>query len=62
MSTARRLCVSVAALVSALLTLGPTAHADVRGGSDNVAAVSDAPMGRVAVRRGVQGPGGLFTL
>jgi hypothetical protein len=61
MSTARRLCVSAAALVSALLTLGPTAHADVRGGSDNVAAVSDAPMGRVAVRRGVQGPGGLFT-
>jgi len=61
MSTARRLWVSVAALVSALLTLGPTAHADVRGGSDNVAAVSDAPMGRVAVRRGVQGPGGLFT-
>ena len=30
-------------------------------GSDNVAAVSGQPMGRVAVRRGVQGPGGLFT-
>jgi len=37
------------------------AHAEVETGSDNVPPVSGQPMGRVAVRRGVQGPGGLFT-
>jgi len=57
----RRFGISVAALLSTLLTLGATAHAEVEAGSDNVPAVSGQPMGRVAVRRGVQGPGGLFT-
>jgi hypothetical protein len=61
MRTARRSGIGVASLVSALMTLAATAHAEVSEGSSNVAAVSDAPMGRVAVRRGVQGPGGLFT-
>jgi hypothetical protein len=37
------------------------AHAEVETGSDNVPPVSGQPMGKVAVRRGVQGPGGLFT-
>jgi hypothetical protein len=37
------------------------AHAEVEAGSDNVPPVSGRPMGKVAVRRGVQGPGGLFT-
>jgi len=44
-----------------LLTLGAAAHAEVTAGSDHVAPVSEQPMGKVAVRRGVQGPGGLFT-
>ena len=57
----RRFGISAAALFSTLLTLGATAHADVEAGSDNVPAVSGQPMGKVAVRRGVQGPGGLFT-
>ena len=38
-----------------------TAHAEVEAGSDNVPPVSGQAMGKVAVRRGVQGPGGLFT-
>jgi len=37
------------------------AHAEIVAGSENVPPVSEAPMGRVAVRRGVQGPAGLFT-
>ena len=57
----RRFGISVAALFSTLLTLGATAHAEVEAGSDNVPPVSGQPMGKVAVRRGVQGPGGLFT-
>jgi len=57
----RKLGISAIALGSALLTLGATAHAEVTEGSDNVPAVSGAAMGKVAVRRGVQGPGGLFT-
>ena len=57
----RRSGISVAALFSTLLTLAATAHADVEAGSDNVPPVSGQPMGKVAVRRGVQGPGGLFT-
>ncbi len=57
----RRLGISAAALLSTLLTLGATAHADVEAGSNNVGPVSGQPMGKVAVRRGVQGPGGLFT-
>jgi hypothetical protein len=41
--------------------LGAAAHAAVEAGSDNVPPVSGQPMGKVAVRRGVQGPEGLFT-
>jgi len=57
----RRLAISGAALFSTLMMLAATAHADVEAGSDNVPPVSGQPMGKVAVRRGVQGPGGLFT-
>jgi hypothetical protein len=57
----RRSGIGAAAMVSALLTLGATAQAEVITGSSNVPPVSEQPMGRVAVRRGVQGPGGLFT-
>jgi hypothetical protein len=57
----RRFGISVAALFSTLLTLAVTAHAEVEAGSSNVPAVSGQPMGKVAVRRGVQGPAGLFT-
>jgi hypothetical protein len=44
-----------------LLAAGP-ARAEVVEGSGDVPAVSGAPMGKVAVRRGVQGPEGLVTL
>jgi hypothetical protein len=44
-----------------LLAAGP-ARAEVVEGSRDVPAVSGAPMGKVAVRRGVQGPEGLVTL
>ena len=37
------------------------ARGEVVAGSEDVPPVSGAPMGRVAVRRGVQGPAGLFT-
>jgi hypothetical protein len=57
----RRFGLSVAAIASILLTFAATAHAEVEAGSRNVPAVSGQPMGKVAVRRGVQGPGGLFT-
>ena len=57
----RRFAISVAALSSTLLALAATAHAEVEGGSDHVPPVSGQAMGKVAVRRGVQGPGGLFT-
>ena len=57
----RQFGISVAAIFSTLLTLGASAHAEVTTGSSHVAPVSEQPMGKVAVRRGVQGPGGLFT-
>lgn len=57
----RRFGISVAAIFSTLLTSAVTAHAEVEAGSSNVPAVSGQPMGKVAVRRGVQGPAGLFT-
>jgi len=57
----RRLALSAAALLSTTLTLAIPARADVETGSDDVPPVSGQPMGRVAVRRGVQGPGGLLT-
>jgi len=57
----RRFAISVAAISSTLLALAATAHAEVEAGSDHVPPVSGQAMGKVAVRRGVQGPGGLFT-
>jgi hypothetical protein len=57
----RRLGISVAVISSTLLALAASAHAEVEAGSDHVPAVSGQAMGKVAVRRGVQGPGGLFT-
>jgi hypothetical protein len=57
----RRFVINAAATVSALLTLAATARAEVTEGSEDVPAVSGQPMGKVAVRRGVQGPGGLLT-
>jgi hypothetical protein len=58
----RYLGISVAAAFSGLLALAAaTAHAEVTAGSRNVPAVSGRPMGMVAVSRGVQAPGGLFT-
>ena len=57
----RRFGIKLAAIGSTLLTLAVTAHAEVEAGSSNVPAVSGQPMGKVAVRRGVQGPAGLFT-
>jgi hypothetical protein len=55
-----RLCVATAALA---VLVGETSavKADVVGGSGDVPPVSRAAMGRDAVRRGVQGPAGLFT-
>jgi hypothetical protein len=44
-----------------LVAAAGAAQAGVVEGRENVPPVSGAPMGKVAVRRGVQGPGGLFT-
>src|SRR4051794_39859080 len=44
-----------------LALLQGSARAEVVEGSNNVPAASGASMGRDAVRRGVQSPGGLFT-
>ena len=53
---------STLALTAATLSLGSAmAHAAVVEGGGDVPPVSHAPMGEVAVRRGVQGPAGLFT-
>jgi hypothetical protein len=60
MKTSHRLGVSILTL-GLLLTTSP-ARADVDEGGGDVPPVSGAPMGKVAVRRGVQGPAGLFTL
>jgi len=54
---------SVAAIVAlGLLAATGTAQASVVEGGGDVPPVSGAPMGKVAVRRGVQGPAGLLTL
>lgn len=45
----------------AVLLAGGRARAEVVESGGNVPPVSGAPMGEVAVRRGVQGPAGLFT-
>src|SRR6185503_5347759 len=50
------------AMVGLALLVTGTARAEVVEGGGNVPPVSGAPMGRVAVRRGVQGPAGLLTL
>ena len=52
---------AVTALVATFLCAGTVTQAAVSGGGGDVPAVSEAPMGKVAVRRGVQGPAGLFT-
>jgi hypothetical protein len=50
----------MSSILTGLLFTG-VARGEVVEGSENVPPVSEAPMGRVAVRRGVQGPAGLFT-
>src|SRR4051812_32008974 len=57
----RQLGLALVTTVSLLLSLGASARAEVTSGSRNVPAVSEQEMGRVAVRRGVQGPAGLGT-
>jgi hypothetical protein len=49
-------------LVLSLLVTTAAARAEVVEGGGDVPPVSGAPMGKVAVRRGVQGPAGLLTL
>jgi hypothetical protein len=52
----------ISALICSSIIFGVApARAEVEEGSANVPPVSSAPMGKVAVRRGVQGPQGLFT-
>jgi len=52
---------TAAAMVSVLVMSTSAARAEVTEGSDHVPPVTEAPMGKLAVRRGVQAPGGLFT-
>jgi len=52
---------TVFAVLGAFVVATPAQARVVEGGGD-VPPVSGAPMGRVAVRRGVQGPAGLLTL
>jgi hypothetical protein len=54
--------VGVAVLTFGLLFTAAAARAEVVEGGGDVPPVSGAPMGKVAVRRGVQGPAGLLTL
>ena len=56
-----RFGISVAAAFSMLLAFDATTRAEVHQGSSDVPPKSGHPMGRVAVRRGVQAPGGLFS-
>jgi hypothetical protein len=56
-----RFGISVAAAFSMLLAFEATTRAEVTEGSADVPPASGEPMGRAAVRRGVQAPGGLFT-
>lgn len=61
-SPTRRLAkIGAVAVLLQLIGGAPNARAAVEGGGGSVAPVSDEPMGKVAVRRGVQGPEGLFT-
>src|SRR3954466_886606 len=52
---------SATALMAMFVCASAVAHAEVTTGGGDVPAVSGQPMGKVAVRRGVQGPAGLFT-
>jgi hypothetical protein len=58
----KRFLGSVAGATLAFLLTSGSATAAVEEGGGSVPPVSDAPMGKVAVRRGVQGPEGLVTL
>jgi hypothetical protein len=51
----------MATAIFLMLPGAPPAHAEVVAVGDNVPPVSEAPMGKNAVMRGVQGPAGLFT-
>jgi hypothetical protein len=53
--------ISVAALLTGLLTFEAHSQAEIVEEGHDVPPVSEQPMGKVAVRRGVQGPAGLFT-
>jgi len=57
----RRFCISAAALLTGLLTFEAHSLAEIVEGRRDVPPVSEQAMGKVAVRRGVQGPAGLFT-
>ena len=56
-----RFGISAAAAFSIFLAFDAPTRAEVTEGSTDVPPASGQPMGRVAVRRGVQAPGGLFT-
>jgi hypothetical protein len=58
----RGLILGVSTFSLGILLVAGAAHAEVVEGGGDVPPVSGAPMGKVAVRRGVQGPAGLFTL
>ena len=58
----RGLTLGVSTIFLATLLVSGTARAEVVEGGRDVPPVSGAAMGRVAVRRGVQGPAGLLTL
>ncbi len=58
----KRFLGSVAGATLAFLLTSGSATAAVEESGGSVPPVSDAPMGKVAVRRGVQGPEGLVTL
>jgi len=57
----RAATVSLALLCLTLLSFQNAPRAEVVEGGGNVPPVSNAPMGKQAVRRGIQGPEGLFT-
>jgi hypothetical protein len=60
-SSRSSLRVLLALTASAIPLAAGAAHAAIVEGGPDVPPVSYAPMGEVAVRRGVQGPAGLFT-
>jgi hypothetical protein len=60
MNTTKRIA-SLAALVT-VVSVGGAARAEIVEGGRDVPPISDAAMGKFAVRRGVQAPAGLLTL